>query len=95
MSVGHLSTTKTWGELRKEVTHELELWGITGYEFPFKDDVVRRGGEVTVRIVRGGDVFPLTCGAFSDYRDGPERNLCAIREVVRLCAWPTSGASVW
>ena len=83
MSAGHLTTTKSWGELRKEVERELALWGVESWECPFKDDVVRRGGEVTVRIVKDGQVIPLTCAAFNAYRDGPERNLCAIREVVR------------
>lgn len=83
MSLGHLTTTKNWGQLRQEVQHEFALWNINQYKFPFKDDVVRRGGEVTVEIISDGAVFPLTCSAFNDYRDGPERNLCAIREVVR------------
>lgn len=83
MSVGHLTTNKSWTQLRKEVEHEAHLWGIDRIELPYKDDSVRRG-EVIVKVHRDGVTIPLSCSAFSDHAmDGAERNLCAIREVLR------------
>lgn len=82
MTTGHLNTTKTWATLRKEVEHELHLWGLHNYELPYKDDSARRG-EVVVTIHRNGDTVPIKCSRFSDGYNGPERNLCAIREGIR------------
>jgi hypothetical protein len=82
MTLGLLTTNKTWSQLRREVEAELRRWGITEYRIPYKDDAERRG-QVTIEVVMEGHILPLTCGRFAEYRDAPERNLCALREVIR------------
>lgn len=81
MSIGHLNTTSSWDKLLNEVKHEFDLWGIRA-DLPYKGDSVR-AKEVTIYYTKNGQTHPLTCKEFSSYSNGAERNLCALREVVR------------
>ena len=82
MALGSLNTTKGWAELLAEVRTEFEKWGVEEVNYPTKKDALV-SGRVTVLVKsRNGDWQEIECGAF-DGRNGPERNLCAIREAVR------------
>ena len=82
MTLGRLQTNKSWGELLTEVKAEFTRWGFEDVIYPTKRDSLNSGQvEVLVRPLVG-EWQPITCGAF-DGHNGPERNLCAIREAVR------------
>ena len=82
MVLGSMRTTKGWNELRSEVEDQFNKWGFTDVLFPTKRDSLN-AGDVTVLVrKRGDDWHELKCGAFTG-PDGPEKNLCAIREAVR------------
>lgn len=82
MVLGNLNTTKTWVDLLAEVADELRKWGIRDYIPPTLQGS-RRDGCVTLQLAREGVWFTISCSAFGRYPNGPERNLCAIREALR------------
>ena len=78
MSVGHLHTTKGWGETINELRHEFLLWDIHDYELPYADDS-RRRGYVELSFTVNGQRRPVRCDTFETV----EQNLRAIFFAVR------------
>ena len=56
--------------------------GLEDYLLPTKEASVRDGA-VTLKLAKRGVWIDVTCGLFSSRRNGPECNLCAIKEAVR------------
>ena len=82
MPLGYLTTNKSWSELHSEVKAEFERWGFEDVIYPTKRDSLN-GGKVEVLVKPpNGEWEPIGCGAFQG-ANGPERNLCAVREAVR------------
>jgi len=82
MALGSLNTNKTWAILLSEVKDELRKWGIHDYVLPIWDES-RKSGKVTLEMAKNGKWTPITCGVFTGASNGPQRNLCAIKEALR------------
>ena len=82
MALGSLNTTKGWQELLAEVRTEFDKWGVKDVAYPTKKDALISGRVSVLVLGKNGDWQEIECGAF-DGKNGPERNLCAIREAVR------------
>ena len=82
MALGSLNTTKGWAELLAEVRTEFDKWGVKDVAYPTKKDALISGRVSVLVLGKNGDWQEIECGAF-DGKNGPERNLCAIREAVR------------
>ena len=82
MVLGSLRTNKGWGELKEEVQAEFDRWGFHEVVFPTKKDALNSGAVTVLVKTKSGDWTDLKCAAFKG-SDGPERNLCAVREAVR------------
>lgn len=81
MAIGGIHTTTSWNDLIKQVKKEFDLWGIQA-DLPYKGDS-ERAQKVTIYYTKNGKTSPLECSEFSDAYNGPECNLCALREVIR------------
>ena len=65
-----------------EVRTEFDKWGVEEVAYPTKKDALISGRVSVLVLGKNGEWQEIECGAF-DGKNGPERNLCAIREAVR------------
>ena len=82
MAIGSLRTNKGWAELLREVREEFRKWGIGQVVYPTKKDGMIAGEVALLVQAKNGEWMDIKCGAFAG-TDGPERNMCAVREAVR------------
>ncbi len=84
MKLGMLTTTKTWTKLIEEVIEEFRKWGV------HRNDLVlpkyresTNTGSVLIEFVWSNEWKKVACSRFGREHKGPERNLCALKEVIR------------
>lgn len=82
MVLGSLNTNQSWSELLLILRDELRKWDVQDYILPTLKEA-RAAGWVELSFARHGVWTPIRCGEFSNHTNGPERNLCAIKEAVR------------
>lgn len=84
MKLGSLQTNKSWDELLREVKLELSRWNIfEGVILPTKKDSLNSGKVSILVKPQGAEWDEIGCDRFSASYNGPEHNLCALREAIR------------
>ena len=84
MTLGSLQTNKSWNVLIGEVKLELDRWGIfENFMMPTKKDSLNTGKVAILVKPKGAEWDEVSCDRFGRELNGPERNLCALREAVR------------
>lgn len=84
MTLGTLTTNRSWTALRDDLMDELRKWGVNRFDIMIpKYEESKRTGRVEVQFIFKGEWRTIACSAFTNLPRGAERNLCAIKETVR------------
>ena len=83
MALGSITTTKGWAELLTELKDEFKKWGDKEVRYPTKKDALITGEVALLVKAKKGEWKDVRCGAFGSKSNGPECNLCAVKEAVR------------
>jgi len=84
MILGSIQTNKSWDVLLKEVKQELNKWGIfESLILPTKKDSLNTGRVAILVKPACAEWDEISCDRFGGDYQGPERNLCALREAIR------------
>ena len=84
MAFGTLTTNRSWTDLIDDIIEEFRKWGVRRHDIILpKFQESSNTGSVLIEFLWANDWKKVSCSRFGMEHKGPQRNLCALREVIR------------